>query len=100
MNKEQQYNLYFSKIVYRKYYNIDNTFIQKCELHGDELNDNEIIEIKWNNGFIENHKVCIVSEEIGWNKQYTPYIVTKYNDTDTRICIGGLMARRLFEPKK
>lgn len=99
-SNETEYNLYFSKIIYRKYYRPDNSYIEKCELHGDELEEDEVIEIKWNNQVIEKYNIHLVIEEIGWNKMHVPYIITKFNDTNTRICAGGLMARRLYEPKK
>lgn len=100
MSEEKEYNLYFSKIIFKKYYYHDKSWIDMCELHGDELQENELIEIKWNNGSIERYTIHLVLENAGFGKIQIPYILTNFNDTLTRICVGGLMARRIYEPKK
>lgn len=98
---EKQYDLYFSKIIYRDYFHPGDLVWKACELHGDSLTDNELIEIKWNNGIIEQFVVKIKTEIISFkSKKDVPYGIIKYNDSETLICIEGLSARRLYEPKK
>jgi hypothetical protein len=98
---EKQYDLYFSLINYRKYYYPDNNVRDVCELHGDYLRDDELIEVKWSNGVIEKVKIRIKVEITGIkSKRDVPYGVINYNNSETLICLENLLARRLYEPKK
>ena len=71
---EKQYDLYFSKIIYRDYFHPGDLVWKACELHGDSLSDNELIEVKWNNGIIEQFKIKIKTEIISFkSKKDVPY---------------------------
>jgi hypothetical protein len=97
---EKQYDLYFSKIIYSDLYYPDNSIRRHSLLHGNELETGEEIEVKFENNTIGKFTVQIKTELFGWsNKQYTPYVIIKYNDTELLICIENLFARRLYEPK-
>jgi len=97
---EKQYDLYFSKIIYSDLYYPNSSIRRHCSLHGDELETGEELEIKFKNNTIEKCTVRIKIELFGWgNKQYTPYVTLKYNETELLVCIENLLARRLHEPK-
>lgn len=98
---EKEYNLYFSKIKYRRYYYPNNDWTDTCELHGDELKSGEILEIKWSDDKIEKHEIQLLTQLIGWNnKTYVPYITIQYGNYFVEVHIDKVEARRLYEPKK
>ena len=100
LNSEKIYDLYFSKIIYSDLYYPDSSIRRHCLLHGNELESGEEIEVKFGNNNIEKFVVQIKVELFGWsNKQYTPYVTIKYNDTELLTCVDNLLARRLHEPK-
>lgn len=97
---DKQYDLYFSQIIYREYFYPNNLVWKVCELHGNSLKDDELIEIKWKNEVIEKFKISIKTESIGFNsKRDVPYGIINYNGTETLLCLENLIARRLHEPK-
>lgn len=101
LKSEKQYDLYFSQISYREYYYPDNNIRDVCELHGDSLQNGEIIEVKWKNGTVEKFEIKIKVEVTGLkSKRDVPYGIITYNGSETLICLENLVARRLFEPKK